>query len=80
MVHKFQNIYGTMYVVQQSQDFKNEIEKLFTEIKIEKNYPFNKIFLKIPIFLYNVISIELEKYNIKIKNFQKVKDMILVEI
>lgn len=69
-----------MYVVQQSQDFKNEIEKLFTEIKIEKNYPFNKIFLKIPIFLYNVISIELEKYNIKIKNFQKVKDMILVEI
>lgn len=69
-----------MYVVQQSQDFKNEIEKLFTEIKIEKNYPFNKIFLKIPIFFYNIISIELEKYNIKIKNFQKVKDMILVEI
>jgi len=80
MIHKFQNVHGTMYMFQQSQNLKEEIKKLLPEIEIQKKYPFTKIFLKIPVFLYNIVSLELERYDIKIKNFQKVKDTILVEI
>lgn len=80
MIHKFQNVHGTMYMFQQSQNLKEEIKKLLPEIEIQKKYPFTKIFLKIPVFLYNIVSLELERHDIKIKNFQKVKDTILVEI
>jgi hypothetical protein len=52
MIHKFQNIYGTTYVISADlKDYKNQFSDLILKILEDKKLPFNDVYVKMPVFL-----------------------------
>lgn len=80
MIHKFQNIHGLVYVVDGAQKIlADEIEKLATEIKNEKKFPFSSVYVKIPLFVTNKFMDEIERQGLKVKSSFHKKNEIMME-
>lgn len=80
MIHKIQNIHGTVYIVDgMNKNFAEEMTNVFEKIIEEKKFPFSSIYLKFPVFVSNHISLVMDNFDIKPKNVMKKKNEIVME-
>lgn len=78
MIYRFQNIYGISYVFAgDSQDIKNKIQELLLKIIEDKKSPFADIYVKFPIFLLPKFNEELRNSDMKYKEMEIRKEMVM---
>jgi len=71
MIHKFQNIHGTVYVIpSELKNFKEEFKKLISKILEDKKLPFNSVYVKMPVFWWDRFLTEITDSNLKYKEIE----------
>jgi len=80
MIHKFEGIYGTMFVVHQTDaSLSKEIQELIPKIQEEKLVPFNDVYVKVPAIMFQKFLDLCDTNRIKYKDVEMKKNIFLVK-
>lgn len=80
MIHKYQGIYGTMFVLQQSSStLAKELDELVAKLEEEKTIPFSSVYVKIPALAFQKFLDVCDSKNLKYKDIEMKKNIFLVK-
>ena len=80
MIHKFQGIYGTMFVLQQTDvGLAKELDSLIAKIEEEKKLPFADVYIKVPALVFQKFLDMCDLKNLKYKDIEMKKNIFLVK-
>lgn len=80
MIHKFQNIHGITYIIPSNlTNTKEEFKKVILNVLEDKKFPFAKVQVTMPIFMYQKFMELVWEQNIKVKESEICHDTFMIK-